>query len=130
MISVFKASDRQFIRYLGDDKNESGGHAWIARLVRDPISNTIGAGVVIYERITVEWDFPFDEFITVIEGALRVRSAGSTYDLSQGDMAWFPAHTPLTYEVGEREVVGYSVYPLPPPPGTDPPIGMTRVLED
>lgn len=113
-ISVFKANEREFVRYLGQDNSEkSEGDAWIARLVGPDKSSTMGVGVVIYEKVTVDWDLPFDEVITLIEGQMRILSGGSTFDLVPGDVAWFPAHTPLTYEVLERAVVSYAIYPMP-----------------
>ena len=105
MISVFKSNDRNFVRYLGIDGAPEKGSAKIARLVTSSISSSIGGGVVVYERITVDWDLPFDEMITVIEGAMHIRSGVASYDLGPGDIAWFPARTPLTYEVPDRVVV-------------------------
>lgn len=118
-ISVFRLSDRNFVRYLGGaDPDKPDGNAWIARLVGADLSDTMGAGVVIYEKVTVDWQLTFDEVITLMEGKLRIHSAGSTFDLVPGDMAWFPAHTPLTYEVNDRAVVSYAVYPMPQKPPT------------
>jgi hypothetical protein len=68
MISVFKSTDRNFVRYLGDDGAPEKGSAKIARLIKSPISSSIGGGVEVYERVTVDGDLPFDEMITVIEG--------------------------------------------------------------
>src|SRR5262245_10538027 len=105
-ISVFKSTERKFVRYLGSDSpSSSEGDAWIARLIGTELSNTMGAGVVVYERLTVDWNLSFDEVITLLEGALRIHSAGAKYDLLPGDMAWFPANTPLSYEVKDRAVV-------------------------
>ena len=112
-ISVFHARDRAFEPYPAATREGSHGHAQIARLVGRQNSQSMGGGVAIYERLTVDWDLPFDEFITVIEGSLRVISAGVAHDLGPGDLAWFPAHTPLTYEVAERAVVSYAIFPLP-----------------
>jgi ethanolamine utilization protein EutQ len=111
-ISVFKANNRNYVHYLGDVAKPEKGTAKIARLVGPPNSSSIGGGVVVYERVTVDWDLPFDEMITVIEGAMRIHSSGASYDLGPGDVAWFPAHTPLTYQVPERVVVSYAIYPL------------------
>jgi len=126
VISVFKSDDRKFVRYLGGDSPIAAeGDAWIARLVGTDQSETMGAGVVVYEKVTVDWNLPFDEVITLLEGKLRVHSAGAKYDLVPGDMAWFPARTPLRYEVENRAVVSYAIYPLPPktPTRCDPPAG-------
>ena len=113
MISVFKSRDRIFERYLGDDAAPEKGSARIARLIGSANSKSLGGGVVVYEGITIDWDLPFDEMITVIEGALNIHSGGSSYNLGPGDVAWFPAHTPLTYEVSDRVVVSYAIHPLP-----------------
>lgn len=112
-ISVFSASSRSFERYLGDPDQPNDGRAQIARLVGKGNSNSLAGGVVIYERITVDWDLSFDEMITVIEGSMIIRSAGVTYNLVPGDVAWFPAHTPLTYDVPDRVVVSYAIWPQP-----------------
>ena len=97
------------------DAVERAGHgkAQIARLVDRTISGSMGVGVAVYGAITVEWKLPFDEVITVIEGSMQVRSEGLTHLLEPGDVAWFPAETPLTYIVEHRVVVSYAIYPIP-----------------
>ncbi len=112
-VSVFKASERQFVHYVGDEKNPLQGEAKIARLVGKFNSSSMGAGVVDYGKLTVTWELPFDELITVIEGNMKIHSGGKVYDLVAGDLAWFPAATPLTYEVADRVVVSYAIYPIP-----------------
>jgi ethanolamine utilization protein EutQ len=111
-ISVFPAKNRHYARYLGDEAAPEKGAARIARLVGPEISKSMGGGLVIYERLTVDWDLPFDELIIVLEGAMRIRSLGRTYDCGPGDAAWFPAHTPLTYDVPDRVVVFYAKHPV------------------
>ena len=111
-ISIFPANSRCFTRYLGDEAAPEKGAARIARLIGSDISNSMGGGVVIYERLMVDWDLPFDEVIIVLEGAMRIRCQGKTYDCGPGDVAWFPAHTPLTYDVAERVVVFYAKHPV------------------
>jgi ethanolamine utilization protein EutQ len=112
-ISVFCAKGRRFETYLGDEVEPELGGAKIARLVGSSNSTSMAGGIVIYERITVDWDLPFDEMITVVEGEMFIHSGGATYSLACGDVAWFPAHTPLTYEVPERVVVSYAIWPMP-----------------
>lgn len=112
MISVFTSKDRQFETYFGDEAAPEKGGARIARLIGQANSVSIGGGVVVYDRVTVDWDLPFDEMITVIEGGLKVHSGGKAYALLPGDVAWFPAHTPLTYEVPDRVVVSYAIWPM------------------
>lgn len=57
---------------------------------------------MIYEKLTVAWDLPFDKMITVLEGDLRIHSDGLIHDLQADDIGLVPAHTPLTYEVAGR----------------------------
>ena len=112
-ISVFKASERHFEHYLGDETAPDQGSARIARLIGRSNSSSLGGGVVVYEKVTVDWNLAFDEMITVIEGAMKIHSAGATHSLGPGDVAWFPKHTPLTYEVAVRVVVSYAIWPIP-----------------
>lgn len=114
-ISVFRRRDMTFERYLGQDDAPEGGEAFIARLVGRHNSTSMGGGVVEYLRVRVDWTLDFDEMITVIEGAMRIHSAGTTHDLQAGDVAWFPARTPLTYDVPERVLVSYAIHPMPQP---------------
>ena len=111
-ISVFPAKGRRYSPYLGDDAAPDKGSARIARLVGPEISKGMGGGVVIYERVKVDWDLPFDEFIVVLEGAMSIHCQGKRYDCGPGDVAWFPAHTPLTYDVAERVMVCYALHPV------------------
>ena len=82
-----------------------------------PVVEAIRAeGYVSLRAIATELnrrDLPFDEMITVIEGQMTVRSGGNDFDLGPGDVAWFPAHTPLTYDVPESVVVSYAIWPQP-----------------
>jgi ethanolamine utilization protein EutQ len=112
-ISVFTARHRNFEPYLGDEAAPDLGIARIARLVGPSNSSSMGGGIVIYERMTVDWDLPFDEMITILEGEMVIHSGGESYALAFGDVAWFPARTPLTYEVPKRVVVSYAIWPMP-----------------
>ncbi|WP_395022944.1 cupin domain-containing protein [Dongia sp.] len=111
-VTVFPAGTRRFETYLAPSATSGG--ARIARLVDGDLSQSMGGGVVVYERLTVAWDLPFDEMIVVLEGAMRIHSGGAVHDCGPGDVAWFPAHTALRYEVPERVVVFYATYPIAP----------------
>ena len=67
----------------------------------------------MYEEVAVDWDLPFDEMITVLEGSMNIEASGAIHEVAAGDVAWFPAHTPLRYVVARRVVVSYAVYPIP-----------------
>lgn len=112
-VRVFPANGRRFERYLGDEAAPEHGSAQIARLVGPDISKSLGGGVVVYERLRADWVLPFDDLIIVLEGDMRIHSKGQSYSCGPGDVAWFPAHTPLTYEVPSRVVVFYAIYPMP-----------------
>ena len=109
-ISVFAAKTRAFVHYPAAGPS---GSAHIARLIGPHNSASLSGGVVVYERLTVDWDLPFDEMITVIDGAMTIRSEGETFALAPGDVAWFPAHTPLSYDVPDRVTVSYAIWPQP-----------------
>ena len=110
-ISAFESKDRAFVPYPAAGRN--GGQARIARLIGRHNSTSLSGGVVVYERLTVDWDLPFDEMITVIEGNLTIQSGGETFSLGAGDVAWFPAHTQLTYDVPDRVTLSYAIWPQP-----------------
>jgi ethanolamine utilization protein EutQ (cupin superfamily) len=111
-VTVFPVTERQFEHYLGNASSPGDGVAHIARLVGAGLSNSMGAGVVVYERLTIDWTFAFDEVVIVLEGAMSVRSGETVYDCRAGDVAWFPANQALTYEVADRVVVFYATYPV------------------
>jgi len=111
-IAVFPATRRSFNHYLGDESAPDRGMARIACLVGADLSNSIGAGVVIYEHLTIDWNLAFDEVIVVLEGAMSVSSGGMTYHFEAGDVAWFPAHAAVSYDVADRVVVFYATYPI------------------
>ena len=111
-VTVFPAAERRFEHYLGDPSSPESGTARIARLVEAGLSNSIGAGIVVYERVTIDWKLAFDEAVIILEGSMSVRSGGKTYECRSGDVAWFPANQSLSYEVRERVVVFYATYPV------------------
>lgn len=111
-IAVFPAAQRSFDPYLGDAASPEKGISHIARLVGSDRSKSIGAGVVIYERMTVDWALAFEEVVIVIEGKMVVRSSDKTYECAAGDVAWFPAHAALRYEVPDRVAIFYATYPI------------------
>jgi ethanolamine utilization protein EutQ len=112
-ISVFHESERVFQPYLGDATRPDAGTARIARLVGRDISSSMSVGVVVYEGVTVDWNLDFDETIIILDGRMRIISDGVTYACRPGDVAWFPAHTPLTYVVEDRVTVFYAIHPMP-----------------
>ncbi|WP_439814736.1 cupin domain-containing protein [Zavarzinia sp. CC-PAN008] len=111
-IRCFKASERHFEPYIGDPADPLRGEARIARLVGPEISRSMGGGIVIYGRQTASWALPFDEFVVILKGAMRVVSGGVTYQGEVGDVLWFPAHTPLTYEIDDEVTVFYAKHPV------------------
>ena len=85
-IAVFPVMKRTFDHYLGDTATPERGIARIARLVGSELSNSIGAGVVIYERMSIDWSLAFDEAIVVLDGTMLVHSGDKTYECAEGDV--------------------------------------------
>ncbi|RJF87134.1 DUF861 domain-containing protein [Oleomonas cavernae] len=111
-IKCFKAADRTFETYMGSPDRPEKDYARIAKLVGPEISQSMGGGVVTYRKLTAPWSLPFDELVVVLDGAFTVTSAGKAYDCVAGDVLWFPAHTPLTYEVADFVTVFYAKHPV------------------
>lgn len=111
-IKCFKAADRVFETYMGDPQVPERNYARIAKLIGPEISQSMGGGVVTYRKLTAPWSLPFDEIVVVLDGAFRVTAGGVAHDCVPGDVLWFPAHTPLTYEVEDFVTVFYAKHPV------------------
>ena len=104
----------------------------IARIVSPASSETLGGGIVIFEKCSYDWTVTYDEIFYIIDGQLRVVVDGENFDCETGDVIWLPRDTPLRYETEGKAVCFYAIYPgdgvrwdligLPPlPPGASTP---------
>lgn len=87
------------------------GSASIARLVGPQESNTMGAGIARFDKVSIEWTVLYDELIVALEGTFRLRVGERVYETKPGDVLWIPAHTPLRYE-GDGATVFYALSPV------------------
>lgn len=83
----------------------------IARLVTPEFSETLGGGIVIFEKCSYEWTVTYDEILYVLDGQLRVIVAGENFDCDTGDAIWLPRDSPLIYETEGKAVCFYAIYP-------------------
>ncbi len=106
-VKQFRAAERAFVPYGGPP-----GDAKIARVIGPETSATMGAGVAVFEGISVPWTVRYDEVIIVLEGDFRLRAGEAVYDCGPGDMLWIPENTALAYEADGRATVFYALYPV------------------
>jgi ethanolamine utilization protein EutQ len=103
----FKRADLAFEPYSGPP-----GQSQIARLVGSPESETMGAGIAVFEDSSVEWTVKYDELICVLSGHFRLVVGSERFECEPGDVLWIPNGTPLRYESDGRAEVFYSLYPV------------------
>ena len=107
-ISLFKKDEITFEHYGGPP-----GNAEIARLIGPEQSQTMGGGVVVFEKgISIPWTVLYDEFIVVLEGHFTMRAGDEVYECDPGDVLWIPADTPIVYEAEARAVCFYTLFPV------------------
>ena len=104
--TVFKNSEFQYEKLSGAVHN-----CEIARLVTPEFSEGLEAGVINLDKCSFDWMLTYDEILYVLEGHLRVVVNEENLDCDKGDAVWFPRDTPLRFEVDEKAVCFYAVYP-------------------
>jgi ethanolamine utilization protein EutQ len=104
-VVLLPAAGRQFV-----SMNPKSGTAEIARLIGPDRSQTMGAGIVTFDKCSNEWTVLYDEVMVVLEGVFRLRLAERVVEGRPGDVIWIPENTPLRYE-GDGAVVFYALYP-------------------
>lgn len=105
----FKAAEMKFDAFGGPP-----GKASIARLVGEETSQTMGAGVAIFDGCSIEWTVLYDEAVVVLDGLFRLRLGKNFEEVIEakpGDVIWIPEGTPLKYE-GKGGKIFYTVYPV------------------
>ena len=103
----FKRRDLEFDHYAGPP-----GNAVISRIVGPETSQTMGAGIAIFEDSSIEWTVLYDELICVLKGHFRLQVGDTAHDCEPGDVLWIPNGTPLKYESDGRAEVFYTLYPV------------------
>jgi ethanolamine utilization protein EutQ (cupin superfamily) len=92
-IKLFKAADREFKQVP-----VATGALNVARIVEDPLSHDLGAGVVEFEDISIPWTLNYNEVFYVLEGELRFRTDEGVTVGKPGDLIFIPEGTTFRYE--------------------------------
>ena len=104
--TVFKNSEFQFEELSGAVHNVK-----LARLVTPEFSEGLESGLVHFGAASYDWILTYDEILYVLEGHLRVVVDEENFDCDKGDAVWLPRDTPLRYEVDEKALCFYAIYP-------------------
>ena len=70
----------------------------VARIVEDPLSNDLGAGIVEFEDISIPWTLNYNEVFYVLEGELRFRTDEGVTVGKPGDLIFISEGTTFRYE--------------------------------
>lgn len=99
-ITVFKARGREFKKIAGPP-----GTLEVARLVGAEVSSDLGAGVAVFEDISIPWKLLYNEVFYVLEGEFRLRIADQLHIGLPGDLMFIAAGTEFRYEsIGRSKV--------------------------
>lgn len=99
-IMLFKARGREFKKIAGPP-----GTLEVARLAGAEIANDLGAGVAVFEDISIPWKLLYNEVFYVLEGEFRLRMGDTVHIGLPGDMFYIRAGTEFRYEsIGRSKV--------------------------
>jgi ethanolamine utilization protein EutQ len=106
-VKLIAPAERKFEQIGGD-----AGDIRIGRDVAGDLSKTLGAGVGIFERCSMEWTVLYDEYLYCLEGTLTIKTRNGALVMQAGHGLWLPAGTWVTYEAKERAKVVFAIYPV------------------
>jgi ethanolamine utilization protein EutQ len=89
---------------------ENGHMAQLAEITGEKDGTVLGTGFARLTNAHISWTVRYDEVVTVIEGAFRVRLADRVLELGPRDSVWLPAGTDLVYEADEALIL-YAIHP-------------------
>lgn len=95
-----------------EPRRGKGFVAWMCREVFRDSSTTLGAGIIVYDRIMMPWTPGYDSYYRVIEGEMQVRTEDALYHLAKGDSIWIPKGLPLSFESDQWASIAYALYPV------------------
>lgn len=99
-IKLFKARGREFKKIAGPP-----GTLEVARLVGAEVSSDLGAGVAVFENISIPWKLLYNEVFYVLEGEFRLRIGDTVHVGLPGDLLFIEAGTEFRYEsIGRSKV--------------------------
>ena len=89
---------------------EGADVAMLSTLTGDEQGTELGTGFGRLQAARLEWTVSCDEVLLVLEGALRVSTAGGVFDLGPRDSIRLPAGTGLVCEA-EEALIFFAVHP-------------------
>jgi ethanolamine utilization protein EutQ (cupin superfamily) len=95
--------------------NEDGP---IVPVVNAGFSRGLGAGIGVFENISMPWTVTYDEVLFIKEGQFTLRVGDKAFHAGPGDILWIPKDTPLVYEAKGRVTFFYAVHPVGASPST------------
>ncbi len=107
-----KARKFRYADFAAQVNGVAKGESAVIDLVDKGISQTIGAGIGIYEDCSNEWTVTYDELLFVLEGHFRLVVGDERLDCEPGDVLWIPNGTTVKYEADGHAVCFYAVYPV------------------
>lgn len=103
---VFRRKDAQLAYPGGKEEGNS-----LFRALTEEMSDSIGGGYFSFNKVQDSAVLPYDEVSVCVEGTITLTVEGETHVLQQGDMAFMPKGTDVTFG-GEKGVASYSVWPV------------------
>lgn len=103
-ITVFKAAGRAFKKIAGPP-----GALEVARIVEGHHSTDLGAGIAVFEGISIPWKLLYNEVFFVLEGEFRLRMGDKLYVGVPGDLLFIKAGTEFRYEAIGRTKVFFAL---------------------
>jgi ethanolamine utilization protein EutQ (cupin superfamily) len=106
-VKVFKDRERSYTPFAGE--------GWEIRMCREAsteLSDDLGAGIAIYDRVRMPWTTHYNGYYFVVEGLLRVRVGDEVHECGAFDSIWIPKGVTAVFESDVRTKVVYSIYPV------------------
>ena len=89
------------------------GNTRIARIIDRSLSDHIGAGIEVLDKVSIAWTVTYDEVLFIHEGEMTVASGGMRWLCQPGDIVWLPNGTMLEYDASKgRCAYFYALYPV------------------
>lgn len=91
----------------------ASGNTTIARLINQGVSDHLGAGIEILDKVSIEWTVTYDEVLFIHEGEMTIATGGERWQCEPGDIVWLPKGTTLSYDASKgRCAYFYALYPV------------------
>jgi ethanolamine utilization protein EutQ len=89
------------------------GNTRIARVIDRSLSDHIGAGIEVLDKVSIAWTVTYDEVLFIHEGEMTIRTGGDRWACQPGDIVWLPNGTTLEYDATKgRCAYFYALYPV------------------